>query len=186
MFPFDKKPMTSQQLTDITRGMYHAAAATSNMIANQYLYLLDQFFDKNDEGGLDAKMVRVDMTDDTYMMVPLVSMVAPKGLALEQMKVNMSVKIDESDITAGTHEFDDCKATRSSFKVELSPKDSKYRERRASDIIDIEMTFSAGDAPEGINKIIDEYMNLIEPLKVHDGSIRPSGTVDLSLLKQKP
>lgn len=183
-----KEPMTSQKLSDITRGMHHAASSTMNMIATQYLYFLDQFFDKTDDNGLSAKMVRVDINDNHYMMVPLISMVAPKGLALENMKVKMSVKMGDAEIKKATHHFDDNEATRSSFSVFISPRsENKKSRRRSTDVVDLEMNFAAMDPPEGIMSVIDEYVKLIEPIKLKDGEEKPAG-LDLkkfSELKEK-
>lgn len=161
-----KKAMTSQALTDVTRGMHHAALATSNMLANQYLYLIDQFFDKDENGILHAKMVRTQLDDTHEMNIPLISMVAPKGLVMDKMKVAMSVRMEEADLKQATHDFDNSDATRASFKVQLSPRSEYAGEKRQSDIIDIEMEFLAIEPPEGIMKVIDEYINMIAPFEV--------------------
>ncbi len=157
------KPMTSQALTDVTRGMHHAALSTSNMLANQYLYLMDQFFDKDENGLMSAKMVNVQLDESHSMNVPLISMVAPKGLVMDKMKVAMSVRMEEADVKQATHDFDNSDATRASFRVQLSPRSDSAAQGRSSDIIDIEMEFTAIDPPEGIMKLIDEYVNLISP-----------------------
>ena len=39
------KKMSTSMLTDITRGMHHAASTTAAMIAQQYIRIIDQFFD---------------------------------------------------------------------------------------------------------------------------------------------
>ena len=165
--PSGKKAMTSQALTDVTRGMHHAALATSTMLANQYLYLIDQFFDKDENGILYAKMVSAQLDETHIINVPLISMVAPKGLVMDRMKVAMSVRMEEADIKDATHEFDNCEVTRASFMVQLSPRSESSSQSggRASDIIDIEMEFTAIDPPEGIMKVIDEYINLIAPFE---------------------
>jgi hypothetical protein len=161
------KPMTSQALTDVTRGMHHAALATTNMLANQYLFLLNQFFDEDEDGLMRSKMVNVQLDDSHSMNIPLISMVAPKGLVMDRMKVSMSVRMEESDIKRATHEFDNSDATRASFKVQLSPRSESTTQGRASDIIDIDMEFLAIDPPEGIMKVIDEFVNLIAPFETN-------------------
>ena len=55
-----KEPMSASDLSHITRGMHQAAAATHNLIAQQYIKLFDQFFDydPNDLGTpMKAKMI---------------------------------------------------------------------------------------------------------------------------------
>ena len=156
--------MSEQQLTDLTRGMHHAASTTAAMIAQQYIRIIDQFFDAQEDGSLVAKMVKIHINDDHYTMVPLISLVAPKGIALEKMRVEMSVKITEAEMKEATDKVDNSKATRSSFKVQLAPKHHSSSRRR-DDLTDIEMIFTAGDPPEGIMRIIDQYTDLIKPIK---------------------
>ncbi|CAN2040125.1 DUF2589 domain-containing protein [Candidatus Magnetomoraceae bacterium gMMP-15] len=157
--------MTSHQLSDITRGLHHAASTTSAMVAQQYILMLDQFFDVMENGSLKAKMVRVDIDEKHFMMVPLISLAMPKGLALEKMRVEMSIRMDEVERKKATSGLDNSEATRSSFKVTLSPKSKSYSDGlRSSDIVDVEMEFNACPPPEGIMRIIDQYANMIQPI----------------------
>ncbi len=178
----NKNPLTSQQLTDITRGMHHAASSTMSMVAQQYIYMLEQFFDKQDDGSLRAKMVRVDINDKHFMLVPLISLVAPKGLTLKEMNVEMSVRMEEADIKKATHDIDESDATRSSFKVNLAPKPKGDHEvtRRPSDIIDISLSFASNEPPEGVMRIIDQYTNLIDPIPVHTSDQKPNDFTPLA------
>lgn len=159
--------MSVQQLTDITRGMHHAASTTAAMIAQQYIRIIDQFFDVEDDGSMTAKMVKIHIDQKHYTMVPLITLVTPKGLALEKMRVEMSVKIDEAFVREATDSMDNSMATRSSFKVVLAPKSDVIGRR--SDITDIEMIFTSGDPPEGMMRIIDEYTNMIKPINNSNG-----------------
>ena len=163
-----KKAMNTQKLTDITRGMHHAATTTSAMIAQQYIMMVDQFFDSLPDGSIRAKMVKIFVDDKNYMLVPLVSLVAPKGLTLDKMKVHMSVKITEAEAKLATSEYDNSEAERSSFTVSLSPR-SKEGTRRRSDVVDIEMEFSAIEPPEGIMRLIEQYTNRVLPIPSEEG-----------------
>ncbi len=92
--------MTSLDLRDITRGLQEAAAATNSLIAQQYINLFDQFFDLDDQAlgaPMRAKMVEVAMDDFHIMRVPLFALVSPKGLALERMQVDLSVRVKGTD-----------------------------------------------------------------------------------------
>jgi len=153
-------PGESQMLTDITRGMHHAASTTAAMVAQQYIRIIDQFFDQEDDGTISAKMVKVNIDKEHFMMVPLISLVAPKGITLDKMVVHLAVKIDEATIKEATDRADNSMATRSAFSVSLSPKESTD----SSDVTRIEMVFVAGDPPEGISRIIEEYSNQIKPI----------------------
>ncbi len=168
------KYMSEQQLTDITRGMHHAASTTAAMIAQQYIRIIDQFFDKRPDGTLEAKMVKIYITEKEYMMVPLISLVSPKGISLEKMRVEMSVRITETTLKEATDQVDNSNATRSSMKVQLAPKHKDNFGKRRDDLTEIEMIFTAGDPPEGIMRIIDDYTNLIKPLSDKEAPGEPA------------
>lgn len=75
-------PITASDLCDITRGLQEAAAATNNLIAQQYIKLFDQFFDYDAQAlgsPMKAKMVEVAMDDQHKMHVPLIALVSPRG-----------------------------------------------------------------------------------------------------------
>lgn len=155
--------METQKLTDITRGLYHAASTTNAMVAQQYILMIDQFFDRLSDGTLQAKTARVAVDDQHYMNVPLVSLVAPRGLALEKMQVRLTVKMEDAKALYATSKADNSQATRSSFTVSLSPK-SDGRECRHSDTVDITLDFVASPPPEAVMRIIDQYANQIQPV----------------------
>lgn len=163
--------MSRESLAALTRGIHHAAASTYSMLAQQYIQMISQFFEqKKDADGnlkLFAKMAYIKINDTTETAIPLISLVAPKGLALERMKVNLSVRIEEMSAKQATIDEDKVDIDRLSFKVSVSPR-SKKGERRASDITDIEMEFSAGEPPEGVMRLIDAYTNLVDPRNLSD------------------
>ena len=172
MFGFLKKksegdsPPPNHQLTDITRGMYHAAATTNAMLAKNFLYLLEKYFEKSETEDIYYPVTRrIAITDDTTIDVPLISLVTPKSLSLEKMIVDLSIKIDELSLKKVFDQIDDefkkASPTRSSFTVQMSPKTAK--DGRASDIIDIRMEFKASDPPEGIMRLIDQYTKMVAP-----------------------
>ena len=81
-------------LDDITRGMQHAASAANRMLAQQYTVLLDQFFDADENGTLVAREVELALDAQHRLALPLVSLAVPRGLALDEMTVNMTVRSD--------------------------------------------------------------------------------------------
>ena len=161
---FGKDKMNAQMLTDITRGIHHAVNTTGTMIAQQYIMMLQQFFDSAEDGSIRAKMVKVQVDDQHDMMVPLIALVQPQGIALDKMRVDMSIQITESELKKATHEVDGFDAQRCAFKVYLSPKSSDSPKRR-SDIVDVEMVFTRCEAPEGMHRLIEQYANMIQPYK---------------------
>lgn len=180
--------MKNQNLEDITRGLQHAAATTNSLVAEQYIRILSQFFDTTEDGTLKAKMVRVQISEDYFAMVPLVSMVSPSGLALDKMKVDMSIKIEGADEKRASildlrhgHPQEDAGGddTRSTFAVSMSPR-SKDGHKRPSDHVDISLEFVSQETPESVMRVIETYTNLIQPIQMPaDGKLPDANIVNL-------
>ncbi|OIQ85581.1 hypothetical protein GALL_325810 [mine drainage metagenome] len=168
---------SSSQLSDITRGLYHVASSTTAMVAQQYIHILQQFFDQMDDGTLQAKMAKVAVDDVHFIMVPLISLVSPTGFNLDKMKVGLAVRVDGVDVKQATHPADDSDVTRSSFSVSISPRPDQTD--RHGDAMTIDLEFISHAPPEGVMRIIDSYTNLIRPLKLVDGMFPPVRPVSL-------
>lgn len=163
--------MSRESLAALTRGIHHAASTTYTMLAQQYLAMIAQYFEEPEKGREDeplkAKMTYVQIDEKHWVPIPLISLVAPRGLALERMKVALSVRIEEWEPKQATIDKDGSTADRLSFQVVMSPR-TKAGERRSSDVTDIEMEFRAGDPPEAIMRLIDTFTNMIDPRKMED------------------
>lgn len=158
-------PMTSIDLREITRGLQEAASAANSMIAQQYIELFDRFFDCNHQelgAPMTAKMVEVAMDGQHLMRVPLFALVSPKGLALERMQVDLSVRVQN---TEARRAFTPADASRSaSFKVTIGGQ-GRQGDSRDPDEVQIRMQFQASEPPEALNRLIEEYTNLIIPVR---------------------
>ncbi len=179
--------LTAQKLTDITRGMQHAASTTSAMVAQQYILMVEQFFDSLDDGSIRAKMAKVYVDDNHYMLMPLVSLVSPKGITLDKLRVELSLQMSEAEVKDATSEMDNSLAQRTSFSVSLSPK-GKGESRRRSDVVDIVMEFKATDPPEGIMRLIEQYTNRITPTQCKEGEepVPPETHMKIKIPKATP
>ena len=149
-------------LDDITRGMQHAAASANQMLAQQYTALLDQFFDADEAGTLVAREVELALDSQHRLALPLVSLAMPRGLALDEMTVNMTVR---SDIADALPLHGAAAGGVGRFYVSLAPH-SKRDTGRDSEHIDIEMKFTALQPPEAVMRVIDEYTNRLVPRPV--------------------
>ncbi|MDF0731999.1 DUF2589 domain-containing protein [Pseudomonas entomophila] len=156
--------MTSNDLSDITRGLQEAAAATNTLIAQQYIKLFDQFFDYNPHAlgtPMKAKMVEVALGEQHTLQVPLIALVNPRGLALERMQVDLSVRINGIDTRAALEQArTDAPGAR--FQVTVG-SNGRRGDNRDPDEVQIRMQFQASEPPEAINRLIEEYTNLILP-----------------------
>ena len=118
-----KEPMTASDLSHITRGLHQAAAATHQVIAQQYIKLFDQFFDYDPEDlgtPMKAKMVEVVLDEGHILNIPLITLVAPRGLALSAMKVDMSVRMQGTELEKARDEGKDKRMQFQLDPVELS------------------------------------------------------------------
>lgn len=161
-------PMTSSDLIDITRGLQEAAAATHTLIAQQYIQLFDQFFDCN-TGALGspmkAKMVEVAMDDQHTLRVPLIALVSPRGLALERMQVDLSVRVNGIDTRQFAQDNLPADTRGARFRVTVGAS-GRRGDQRDPDEVQIRMQFHACEPPEAINRLIEEYTNLILPQRL--------------------
>ncbi|CAJ0889959.1 DUF2589 domain-containing protein [Ralstonia flatus] len=146
-------------LDDITRGMQHAAASANQMLAQQYTTLLDQFFDADESGTLVAREVELALDSQHRLALPLVSLAMPRGLALDEMTVNMTVR---SDLAEALPLHGAATGGVGRFYVSLAPH-SQRETGRDSEHIDIEMRFTALQPPEAVMRVIDEYTNRLVP-----------------------
>ncbi|MBN3081892.1 DUF2589 domain-containing protein [Pectobacterium polaris] len=147
-------------LADIARGMQHAATAANQFIAHQYQQTLDPFFERDADGVLTPKMVAIQLDPRHHVELPLVALSTPRGLMLEKMKVQMTVRTDAVSQDEMTSSLDAHNITN--FHVSMSPS-GKNKKGRNSQHVDIEMQFTALAPPESIMRLIDEYTNLILP-----------------------
>ncbi|MFK0089981.1 DUF2589 domain-containing protein [Pseudomonas sp. NPDC090755] len=157
--------MTASDLCDITRGLQEAAAATNNLIAQQYIKLFDQFFDYDVNAlgtPMKAKMVEVAMDGQHTMQVPLIALVSPRGLALERMQVDLSVRIQNTDTIQAT----EC-PQHERFYVTVGGHTKRNGDARDPDEVQIRMQFQACEPPEALNRLIEEYTNLISPQRMN-------------------
>lgn len=164
----DPPKQPSTKLTDITRGLYHAASTTYSMMANQYINLLQQYFDKTQDGSYVAKSVEVQLPDESRVKVPLISMVSPKGLMLDKVNFDFSVLADPNTLADASHALDGIKGlTRSSFKVEMASKtakDSFWGKGRKQGQVHVNLEFKSIDPPEGLMRMFDKYAANVTPL----------------------
>lgn len=182
-FPGKKEETTStkpasdepaqQTLSDVVRGMAHAASAADAIIDQQFIKQLQNFFDVMGDGKLKAKMVQVDLGNDKIVEVPLITMVDPAILSLDEVNINMVVKLTESKVAKRVHLANkEMEVTRSSFGVTLTSAAPDSR----SDGLRVSMKFKRISPPEGATRLIDEMGQLIAPRHVDAAIATPSLT----------
>jgi len=142
-----------QTLSDIVRGIAHAAESANDIGDMAVLNQLKFFFDIGDDGTFVAKTARVKLNGDHYIDVPLVSLVDTGGMSLNEMEVRMSVRLTQAEVKEQLHAAaEDMKVQRSSFGVALTGAKSGT----AGDVIDVVMKFKHAAPQEGMARVLDE------------------------------
>lgn len=149
-------------LTDVVRGMAHAVMAADEIQDQQYIRLVNRYFTQNDDGTLSPRLVKMrHPVTKEVVAFPLIRFVNPSGLGLDELKVEMSVRMKHAGVKETQHAANEGgKVTRGSFGVEIAPKGRRSSNKRAEDVLDIEMTFRASDPPEGLNRLYEAFDNM--------------------------
>ncbi|WP_407311026.1 DUF2589 domain-containing protein [Pseudomonas sp. nanlin1] len=171
-----KAPMTGSDLSHITRGLHEAAAATNQLIAQQYIKLFSQFFDGDPENPavpMRAKMVEVAVDADHTMQIPMIALVTPRGLSLEAMNVDLSVRIKACEVEQAQRELENGEAHYERFSVTLGA-DKRNSQDRDPNEVQISLKFEARQPPEALNRLIEEYTQLISPVRTRPLDPEPS------------
>jgi hypothetical protein len=172
--------MVPSDLRDITRGLHEAASSANNLIAQQYIKLFDQFFDYNpDDLGtpMRAKMVEVALDQHHSLQVPLITLVSPRGLALETMTVDLSVKVAGTEAEAASHALENGELNCERFYVTIGAPRSDAAQRNP-DEVQISLSFKACEPPEAVHRLIEEYTKLIAPVRARPLEPEPEQPAD--------
>ena len=153
----DKKdePKSSHTLPDFVRGIQHAVNTATMM----YEQSVEGFLDRHlrADGTPEIQIVKIPNSKHV-LLVPTMSVSRPPDMILEEMEVKMCIRVDKTEVKPG-HPVGDPSVTRSSFQVSLASGKSTEK----SDI-DIVMKFKRGDAPEGVARIMEAFVNSIVPV----------------------
>jgi hypothetical protein len=169
--PKPKPPKVSDHtLPDIARGMQHAVNSTQLLVEQHYVRMLERYFDPK-TGKAYTK--RIPLPDGAHFLdVALIALIPPHGLKLDEMTVDMAVRIDQSVRKKAAPEEEETDITRTSFEVSFAPRASERGSSRSASegsAIDIHMKFVAGDPPEGVARVMEYYTNMLVPRAIETG-----------------
>ncbi len=150
------KKNTGQTLTDIAKGVQYSVNAAQDVVEKFYIGLLDRYFDEENNPITMAMNISPGVTID----VPLITLVTPTGLELEELDVEMSLRVDGVETKQElTRAGDEVK--RASLDISFSNGTNKPG--KDPNMIDLKMKFKKGDAPEGIQRIIENFTTNVIP-----------------------
>ncbi len=145
----------AQTLTDIVRGMQHSVNMAQVFSQQQHQDILGMWFD-DDGKPLTRKF---PLPDGTVMEWPLVALVKPRSLDLDEMYVEMAVRMDSSiPKKHRTARGEETPHNRTSFRCSFTPMGHARSGNRSNAVV-VKMKFKAGDPPEAVARIIEEYTN---------------------------
>jgi hypothetical protein len=151
-----------QTLADLVRGIQHAVNASMESIEQHHIRTLDRFMDEV-SGEQVPKRVSVKLDETHALSVPLVSLVQLTGLTLSEMTVEMAIRVSATaqksppEAKRGRRKED--QFTRTSFVIEMASKDKANKD----DLVCLKMVFRAGDTPEGVARVVEQFTNSIRP-----------------------
>lgn len=158
MFGFhkDKEVANASTLSDIARGLQHVVNTTHEILEHHFIRMISKYF--GEDGSAVTRRIRI--SDSEVIDVPLITLVQPLGMAMEELEVRLSVRVDKAIVKTRKAVDDDQEVTRASFQVSLAPTSEKD-EKRPPNVIDIIMKFKGKDTPEGVSRIVDEFTSKV-------------------------
>lgn len=152
-------PPSAQTLADIVRGMQHAVNTAQSILQQHWRDTLDPYFDDATGKPITEKYL---LPSGQLIEMPLIALVSPAGLALDHMEIEMAVRIDSAEVKPHrSASQEETGQHRSSFHCSFAPL--KNGEDRSMNSVMVKMVFKAGDAPEGVARLIEEFTNSVIP-----------------------
>lgn len=147
-------------LSDIARGIQYAVNTTQEIVEHHYQNLFERYFENN-----AAKMTSIKISENNVLEVPTISLLSLNNMMLDEMSVDLSLRINKADkkIVKNSEGYE---IERASFSISLSSEKRDNVNGRNSDVIDITMKFKAGNPPEAVEKIVEEFTRKIFPKAV--------------------
>lgn len=150
-----------QTLSDLTRGIQHAVNTAEEILEQHYLRMLGRYFNEDNS----PRMARIKVPPASVIEVPLLALVTPTALKLDEMVLDMTLRIDETEVKRFPGRAGRV-VERSSFKISVGSGTREDGSPREKNQIDIRMTFKSGDVPEGVSRIMEEFTKSILPKKL--------------------
>lgn len=158
-----RRALSKQQFATLVHGLHDTAAASMDIVGEQYVHLFDQYFDSMPDGARKPKIVRLQLDDEHYLTVPLVSLVPTRGISLERMRVTFSTRLDEQLLQEAS-QADQTELDLDAFSVQLVPHSQGQEQKSAkTDVFDVIMEFRAQEAPDSVRQLIREHADTIAP-----------------------
>lgn len=163
-------PAGVQGLTDIARGMQHAAQSSQDVQGQQFLTVLSHYFDPDTGEPLEF---RLTLPNGQVWDIPLIACFPPSAIGLTKFTSRYAVDIHHADVRQGKYHRNMPALDRARFKVAFAPSDPNNVRRKSGHgrTMDVELTFESEEkprTPEIVKRIIALYTDLSVPMSKED------------------
>lgn len=153
-------------LTDIARGMQHAAQSSQDVQGQQFLTVLSHYFDPDTGDPLEF---RLTLPNGDVWDIPLIACFPPSAIGLTKFTARYSVEIHQAEVRQGRYHRHMPSLDRARFKVAFAPSDPNNTRRKVGSgrMMDVELTFESDEkpkTPEILRRIIAAYTDLSVPM----------------------
>lgn len=160
--PAGNKGNHAMGLDALVQGLQHAAFSANQYMTHQYIAVLSQLFQQTADGSYRPDYAELQLDDDHRLNVPLVTLAPPRNLAMEKMKMRLTVRGDATDsVSTLTGQGE-----RGQFHVTMAPQ--SHEGQTDSQNIDIEIDFIAQEPPEAVLRLLDEFIHRMTPVPVKE------------------
>lgn len=161
-------------------GVMNAVQKAASSAGAQNLHILDHYFKEDpDTEELIPVYTRIRVAPNQVMDVPLICLLEPSGYRLDELEMDLSVRLTLDQIKEQVHRNANNKIKRGSYSVELCPKGS-CSNSRSSDVVDVRVKFKSTEAAEGLSRIIEDLNNTITPMAPENAPERDTLTIRLN------
>lgn len=151
-----------QTLSDLTRGIQHAVNTAEEILEQHYVRMLGRYFKEDNS----PRMARIKVPPDSVIDVPLLALVKPSALLLDEMTVDLTLRVDETEVKRFPGRAVGRGVERTSFTISVGSGKREDGSTRDINHIDVRMVFKSGDVPEGVSRIMEEFTKSILPKKI--------------------
>lgn len=145
------------KLSALIRGLMDSVQDSTAVAGQHYLHAFRHYFSQQD-GVATPDHIRIEVSPGHILDVPLIALLRLPSYQLEELEVEMSLRMVRGDIKrAVDREIDDTnEADRVSYTIEPCPKDSGGRR---SDRVNLRLKFKAHEATEAYHRALDALLN---------------------------
>lgn len=144
--------LDADQFITLTRNLQEAAAATAVTAGRSFESMLEQFFDREADGTMVPKAVRVRIDETRHVLVPLVSLVPKVGFTLDTMRVRFRCGLRGRDATGQSLADRLGRLGGGAITVRAVPN----QRGRTPTLFDVTLEFRPGEPPDAVTDLLRE------------------------------